>query len=323
MTQHSLLLSFAFACSISVGPAYAQQPAASSSSGVDLSAIDKSVNPCQDFYQYACGDWVKQNPVPPQYSTWGRFNQLADRNEDVLRGILEDSAKNQKRSPLDQKIGAFYQACMDESAIDKAGDKPLLPELDRVKAITDKDSLSKEIARLHDQNINVFFSFGSSPDPDNARMTIADADQGGLGLPDKDYYFRKDPKSEETRQKYVEHIARIFTLLGDSSAEAGVKARAVMSLESSLAQASLSRVERRNPQLTHHKMSTTDFEALTPEVNFNLYFVETNTPTFTQMNVAVPDFYKNLARLLNTTGMNDVKSYLAFHLVSSYAPESQ
>jgi putative endopeptidase len=298
-----------------------QTPASSSSSsGVDLSAIDKSVNPCQDFYAYACGNWIKNNPVPPEYSVWGRFNQLADRNEEVLRGILEDSEKNQKRSPIDQKIGAFYEACMNEGAVDKAGYKPLKPELDRIQAIDGKDSLTKEIASLHNQNINVFFSFGSSPDPDSARMAIASADQGGLGLPDKDYYFRKDAKSEETRQKYVDHIARMFTLLGDSPNEAGVKARAVMALESSMATAALNRVERRNPHLTHHKMSVTDFEALAPALDFNLYFVETNAPTFTQMNVGVPDFYKNLNRLLQTTGMNDIKSYLTFHYVSSYAP---
>src|SRR5947209_6887840 len=167
-----------------------QPPASSSSSsGVDLSAIDKSVNPCQDFYAYACGNWVKNNPVPPEYSVWGRFNQLADRNEEVLRGILEDSEKNQKRSPIDQKIGAFYEACMNEGAVDKAGYKPLKPELDRIQTIDGKDALTKEIASLHNQNINVFFSFGSSPDPDSARMTIASADQGGLGLPDKEYYF--------------------------------------------------------------------------------------------------------------------------------------
>lgn len=292
---------------------------ASSASGIDLSAIDRSVNPCQDFYAYACGNWMANNPVPPAYSIWGRFNQLADHNEEVLRGILETAEKHQKDSPVDQKIGAFYEACMNESAIDKAGDKPLRPELDRIKAISDKDTLSREIAHLHDQDVPVFFSFGSSPDPDNARMTIATADQGGLGLPDKEYYFRKDPKSQETRDKYVEYIAKIFTLLGDSGEEAGVKARAVMALESSMASAALNRVERRNPQLTHHKMSTTDFEALAPELNFNLYFVDTGTPTFTNMNVAVPDFYKNLGKLLNTTGMNDIRSYLTFHYVSSYA----
>ncbi len=300
--------------------ASAPMSSASSSSGVDLTAIDATVNPCQDFYAYACGNWVKKNPVPPQYSVWGRFNQLSDRNEDVLHGILEDSAKNQKRSPLDQKIGGFYEACMNESAIDKAGVKPLKEELELIQRISDKDSLTKEIVRLHDQNINVFFSFGASPDADNARMTIASADQGGLGLPDREYYFRKDAKSQETRDKYVEHIATIFTLLGDSGSEAGVKARAVVALESSLAGSALSRVQRRDPHLTHHKMSASDFEALAPALNFNLYFAETNTPTFTQMNVAVPDFYKNLSRLLETTGMNDIRSYLTFHYVSSYAP---
>jgi putative endopeptidase len=291
------------------------------SSGVELRSIDATVDPCQDFYRYACGNWMKSNPVPPEYARWGRFDQLNDETENSLRAILEDAAKHQDRSAIDQQIGAYYQACMNESAINSAGDKPLRAEIDRINKIQDVSGLWEAVARLHEQNVSVFFRFSSSPDLDNARMTSADIDQGGLGLPDKDFYVRKDPKSEETRTKYVEHIARMFQLLGEDTNLAGVRARAVMSIESNLASASLSRVERRNPNLLHHKMSTADFEALAPNFNFNQYLTARAAPVFESLNVSVPDFVKGFSQLLGSTGLNDLKSYLVWHYVSSYASD--
>ena len=247
--------------------AWGQRPLAS---GVDLKAIDKSVDPCQNFYLYACGSWMKANPIPPEYSRWGRFDELGDRNEKILRDILEDSAKHPGRSPVDQKIGAFYSSCMNEAAIDKAGDSPLKPGLERIQALKSKSELPSEVARLHAQDVNVFFSFGSSPDADNSKMTIADVDQGGLGLPDRSYYL--DAKDEETRTKYREHVARMFELTGDSPADAAAKAKAVLTIETGLATASLDRVSRRNPQLTHHKMSLADFVALNPQFRLQALF---------------------------------------------------
>jgi putative endopeptidase len=294
---------------------------ASPSSGVDLKAIDASVSPCQDFYQYACGNWMKANPIPPEYARWGRFNELIDRNQDTLHTILEDAAKHPERSPIDQKIGAFYDACMAEPEIGKLGDKPLRSDIERIKDIRDVSQLAPEVARLHNQGVNIFFGFGSDSDPDNARMSIADADQGGLGLPDRDFYLRKDPKSEDTRKKYVEHIARMFELLGDNSDVAGVKARAVMTVEMNLAAASLSRVDRRNPTLLHHKMTVTEFERLVPTFDFNQYFAGIQAPSFTTMNVSVPDFFRNLGKLIPSTALNDLKSYMIWHYVHSYAPD--
>jgi putative endopeptidase len=290
------------------------------SSGVDLSAIDKTADPCQDFYKYACGSWMAQNPVPSQFARWGRFDELQDRNLTVLRDVLEDAAKHQKRSANDQKIGAFYESCMDESRVNRQGADPLKPGLKQIKEMQGKAGLATEIARLHNEGVNVLFRFGSSADLDNARMEAAEADQGGLGLPDKEFYTRKDPKSEETRRRYVQHIANMFQLLGDSDSVAGVRARAVMLFESGLAQASLTRTERRDPTLLHHKMSLSQFEASMPDFDFSGYLAALPAPQFNEVNVTEPDFFKAMSHLLATTTSDDLKSYLTWHYVSTYAP---
>ncbi len=290
-----------------------------SSSGVDLNAIDKTVDPCQNFYLYACGNWIKQNPIPPQYSRWGRFTELSDRNQDVLHKILDDSAANQQRSPLDQKLGGYYSACMNEAAIDKAGDKPIEPGLARITALSDKKALAGEVARLHSQAVPVFFRFDQSPDFEKSTVTIANADQAGLGLPEKSYY--EGTKDEATRQKYLAHVANMFKLIGVPAAEADVKAKAVLAIETALAKGSISRVERRNPKLTHHKLTLAEFEALTPAFDFKAYLKDRETPSFEKMNVAVPGFFKALNTVIEGTSLDDLKSYLTWHYVSTYSED--
>ncbi len=302
--------------------AHGQAPTkdAQSNSGLDLNAIDKSADPCQDFYQYACGSWMKNNPVPSDESRWSRFNELNQRNQIELRDILEDSARNQSRSEIDQKIGGFYQSCMDEPEIERRGAKPLDSELERIAHITNKRDLVDEVARLHDRQVSVFFRFGPAPDLKNAKMNIADLDQGGLGLPEKDYYFRTDPKSVEIRQKYVSSIAKMFALIGDPSSEAEKKASLIMSIETDLAKASLDVTSRRDPQKLFHQMTRAQLVQLSPDFDFGEFLNQVKAPQFTTANVDVPDFVKGLSQVVGSRPLSDLQDYLSWHyLVASAA----
>jgi putative endopeptidase len=261
---------------------------------------------------------MKNNPIPPQYSTWGRFNELADHNQQVLREILEDSAQHQNRSSLDAKIGAMYASCMDEAAIEKAGAAPIKPEIEKIQSLNSKSGLPALVADLHTQGIGVFFTFRAGPDADKSTVNIANMDQGGLGLPDKSYYL--DPKDEELRRKYVQHVSKMLQLVGVPATDAETKAKDILKLETSLAQVSLDRVARRNPDLTHHKMEIAAFEALTPEFGFKQYLAALDAPAFTNLNVAVPDFYRGLNTLLTSTELQRTKDYLIWHYVSAKAP---
>jgi len=282
--------------------------------------LDKSIDPCTDFYAYACSKWQGQNPIPSDRPSWGRFNELQDRGEVLVRGILEKHSKDDpKRSAIEQKIGDYYDSCMDESAIEKAGTKPLQPTLDRVAALKSKDEFAKEAITLHRDGVRAFFDFGSQPDFKDAQQVISAAEQGGLGLPDRDYYFKDDEKSVEIRKQYLVHVQKMFELLGDPSDKAAAEAKVVMDIETALAKGSLDRTSQREPEKIYHKMPTKELAELNPSFAWNQYFEGIGAPSIQSLNVAEPEFFKQFDATLKSTSLDDWKTYLRWHVLHSNA----
>jgi predicted metalloendopeptidase len=298
-----------------IATAALQAADAPSASGLDLKAMDTTVSPCQNFYRYACGTWRKNNPIPPDQSRWARFNELAERNLAVERGILEKAG--------DAQIGEFYAACMDEPAIERKGIQPIEPLLKQIDALASKGDLAGEIVRLHTAGVRALFNFYVRPDDKKSDQEIAHVDQGGLGLPDRDYYLKTDTRSVQLRKQYEEHIHALFTLLakaeGSSGADPEAETRAVMAIETALAKPSMDRVARRDPANTYHKMTVDQLTQLTPDFEWKQYLSKIGIPPVDSLDVVAPDFVKALDPVIAGTSLADLKTYLRWHVLAAHA----
>ena len=333
MRLFQLVLSSAITCVafVAVAQEKATQPSIVTPDHFDLKEVDTSVDPCVDFYEYACKQWQAANPIPPDQASWSHGAKLVLWNQHVLLDLLEKAAVNDpKRNPVQQKIGDYYNSCMDEVAINSKGIAVLKPELDRINGLHNKKELAGEIAHLHEITFaldestdsgakTVAFGFASQQDFDDASEVVAFADQGGLGLPDRDYYLKDDAESAETRKQYQAHVQKMLQLTGEAPGQASADSKTVLDMETALAKSSMDIVKRRDPANLNHKLTRQQLRALTPSFSWDDYLRLIAAPTTAHYLVLTPDFYKGLEQLIAGQSLDSWKTYLRWHLVHDSA----
>jgi putative endopeptidase len=294
---------------------------AQNSGRFDVKRMDTTCKPCDDFYQFVNGGWLKDNPVPAAYARWGTFQILQEGNLGVLRGILQDAAQsNAGRGTNDQIIGSFYASCMDEPRIQALGAAPIADELGRIDKMRNVQDLEAELIRLHENGIPAVFQFGSSFDFKDSTQNIAWAIQGGLSLPNKDYYTKTDDKSKQTRQEFTQHLQRMLELLGDKPDQTVEAARIVMKMEMLLAEASMTPVERRDPAAQYNKRSLAELRTLTPDFSWTEYLSARGVPSVSVVNIGQPKFFEAMNGMLKTVSIAEWKVYLRWHVLHHAAP---
>ena len=286
---------------------------------IDLNNMDLSINPAEDFFRYCNNNWLKNNPIPEEYTTFGAFTEIDQHNEQLIQDIIKEVSAdaNADEGSVAQKIRDFYNAGMDTIAINERGYSELLPYFEMVDGLTDKADLGELLGKLHSEGIGGFFHAGPSTDPKNAEMVIMHLYQGGLSLPDRDDYLTEE--SQEMRDKYVEHVSNMFQLVGVDAESATAKAQAILNLETELAKNSLSRVERRDPDRTYNMRSVVELQSSTPNFNWSDYFVNAGAPMFSDLNVGMPDFIASLNGIILNTDLNTIKDYLKWKTIHGSA----
>jgi putative endopeptidase len=323
-----VLTAFVVSCGSSQtsAPSAAAAPAAPATAffaphGFDLTAMDSSVKACEDFYRFAVGKWRETHPLPAQYSRYGRFEELADRNRDVLHKILEDDAAmaNARPGSAEKKLGDFYASCMNETAVEAAGVTPIQPELARINGISDRASLIAELNHLHTAGYGPLFRVGGTNDQKNSKMIIATLGAGSIGLPDRDYYLRDDARFKAIREQYLDHVTKMLALSGESADQSSADAQRILALETKLASAQLPRVEMRIPENTYHPTAIAQLASMAPAVDWPNYLHELGI-NVTTLNVSQPKYIQTVNQLLNDEPMDDWKALLRWQVVDGAAP---
>ncbi|MBL4636663.1 MAG: M13 family metallopeptidase [Kofleriaceae bacterium] len=287
--------------------------------GLDPDALNREISPCDDFYQFACGGWLEKTEIPADKSRYGRFTQIYERNEVVLHSILDEARAKTLKSPVSEKIGAYYGACMDEAAVESAGTKAITPLMAIIKSVKNTKTLDKAISQLHKNGVPALFRLSSSPDYVDATLMIAEMTQGGLGLPDRDYYLKDDERNKTIRAEYKKHIAAMFVLNGMKSKIAGRAAADVINIETQLAKASMTREARRNPENIYHRIELEGVSKLVPSFDFAGYFAGLGFPNIKNITVDSPEFFSSLEPLRKKASAKMWRNYLSWHVLDSHA----